>query len=112
MRSDPLFGLGVKVFEIGLELVLVDAPDAPAPKFYGGQLMASYQRVDLGDADVEIGGDLLQRHESGHDAGSLADVSRAAHGRSLAKLASVWLDWRTLASNSVNKNRRGRWTFR
>jgi hypothetical protein len=42
----------------------------------------------------------------------LADVSRAAHGRSLAKLASVWLDWRTLASNSVNKNRRGRWTFR
>lgn len=112
MRSDPLSGLGVEAFEIGLELVLVDAPDAPAPKFYGGQFMASYQRVDLGDADVEIGGDLLQRHESGHDAGSFAGVSRAAHGRSLAKLASVWLDWRTLTSSSINKNRTGRWTFR
>ncbi len=111
MRTDPLFGLGVEAFEIGLELVLVDPPDAPAPKFYRGQLMASHQRVDLGDADVEVGSDLLQSHESGCDTGPFAGVLRFAHSRSLAKLASVWLDWRALAPTNVERTR-GRWMFR
>ena len=111
MRTDPLFGLGVEAFEIGLELILVDTPDAPAPKFYRGQLMASHQRVDLRDADVEVGSDLFQSHEAGCDTGPLAGVLRFAHSGSLAKLASVWLDWRALASTDIGRTR-GRWTFR
>ena len=111
MRTDPLFGLGVEPFEIGLELLLVDPPDAPAPKFYRRQLMASHQRVDLRDADVEVGSNLLQSHEAGCDTGPLAGVLHFAHSGSLAKLASVWLDWRSLASTDVGRTR-GRWTFR
>lgn len=112
MRSDPLSGFGMESFEIDLELVLVDAPHAPAPKFYGGQLVTSYERVDLGDTDVEIGSDLLERHESGHDAVAIARVLRAAHGGSLAKIPSVWLHWPVLTSKGVDNKRGGRWTSR
>ena len=111
MRADPLFGLGVEAFEIGLELALVDPPDAPAPKFYRGQLMASHQRVDLRDADVEVVSDLFQSHKAGCDTGPLSAALRFAHSRSLAKLASVWLDWRALASTDIGKPG-GQWTFR
>ena len=111
MRTDPRFGLGVEAFEIGLELVLVDPPDAPAPKFYRGQLMVSHQRINLRDADVEVGSDLFQSHEAGGDAGPLAGVLRFAHCGSLAKLASVWLYWRALASTDIGRPG-GRWTFR
>jgi hypothetical protein len=34
-----------------------------------------------------------------------------AHSGSLAKLASVWLDWHALASIDIGRTR-GRWTFR
>ena len=110
MRSDPLSGLGMKAFEIGIEVVLVDAPDAPAPEFYGRQLVTSYQGVGLGDADVEIGGNLLQRHESGDDGWSFAGVLPAGHGGSLTKLTPVWLHWPPLTSTGVGKTCSGPWT--
>jgi len=111
VRPDPLSGLGMEAIEINLELVLVDAPYSAAPKFYGGQLVTSHQGVDLGDADVEISGDLFERHESGHQTGSFAGVLSAAHGRSLAKLASVWTNVPLFTSRNLEETR-SPWTSR
>jgi hypothetical protein len=108
VRSDPLSGFSMESFEIHLELVLVDAPNAPAPKFYGGQLVTSYERVDLGDTDVEIGSDLLERHESGRDALAIARVLRTGHGGTLANIPPVWLHWPVLSFRGIDIKRRDR----
>jgi hypothetical protein len=55
----PSLGLVVEPLDVGLELALVDPPDAAAPDLDGGELARPDERVDLGDAHAQVGGDVL-----------------------------------------------------
>lgn len=60
MGLGPLGGLLLEAFEPGVELVLVDPPEAAAPDLDGGELAGADQGVDLGGADVEVGGEVVE----------------------------------------------------
>lgn len=70
MRFSPRLGLLVKFLDVSLELLSVDAPHPAAPDLYCGQLARTDERVDLGNADAEIRGHVLQREETGLDLGT------------------------------------------
>ena len=59
MRPRPFLGLLVEPFDVGLELSLVDAPHSPATDLDRGELARSHERVDLRDADAQVGGNVL-----------------------------------------------------
>ena len=67
MLKSPLTGLLVQPIDVGLQLLLVDAPHAPAADLYRGKVPTAHQRIDLLDADTEIFRHVLQSHEPGLD---------------------------------------------
>lgn len=70
MLFSPRLGLFVEPFDIGLELLPVDPPYAPAPDLDRGELARPNERVDLRDADAQVGGNAVQRQEAGLDLGT------------------------------------------
>jgi hypothetical protein len=67
MSVNPLLGVAPKPVYIGVELPAIDPPNAAAPDLYPRQLIGPDQRVDLTDADCEIGGDVIKGEEAGLD---------------------------------------------
>src|SRR5215218_4834908 len=65
----PVGRLLVHALDVALELQAVHPPDAAPAELDRRQLAAADQRVDLGGADVEDRGHVLQRVEPGLDAG-------------------------------------------
>ena len=63
MSLSPLLGLIMEPLDVGLELVAVNAPDAPASDLDRGQAPGPDQRVDLGNAHAQIRGDVLEGQE-------------------------------------------------
>ena len=59
----PFVGLMVEAFDVRLELQAIDPPDAPTPDLDRGELTRPHQRIDLGDAHVEVVGHVFKRHE-------------------------------------------------
>lgn len=54
MLKGPLTGLLVQPIDVGLQLLLVDAPHAPAADLNRGKVPTAHQRIDLLDADTEV----------------------------------------------------------
>ena len=63
MFSGPLLRFLVEFVEIGVELIPVDPPHAPAPQFDGGETSGPNQGVDLRHADAEVIGHVFKREE-------------------------------------------------
>lgn len=71
----PLSGLAMEPVDVGLELFDIDAPHAPAPDLDGRKLPGSHDRIDLGDADTEVGGDVFESEEARLDPGAVGLLS-------------------------------------
>jgi len=54
----------VEPLDIGLELLPVDAPHAPAPDLDRRELSGPDQRVDLRNTHAEVGGHILEGQET------------------------------------------------
>lgn len=87
MGLRPLLGLLMEALDVRLQLSLVHAPHASPADLDGGKLSGANQRVDLGDADAEVGGDVLERKKAGLDEGSVAVAMGAAPGAHAPKIA-------------------------
>ena len=72
MGARPFSGLIVESFDVCLELIAIDPPDAPAAYLDGGKSSGPHQRVHLRNAHAEIDRHVLEGHETGF------------HGRGLA----------------------------
>ncbi len=59
MLKRPLPGFFVHPVDVGLELLLVDAPHSATPDLYRGKVPAAHQRIDLLDANAEVLGYVL-----------------------------------------------------
>ena len=70
MRFSPRLSLFVQFLDVGLELLPVDPPHAATADLDGRELARPHQRVDLGNADAQIGGDVFEREEPGLDLGT------------------------------------------
>ena len=64
MRFSPLLRLFVEAFDVRLELVPIDSPDATAADLDGGQFSRANQCVHLRNAHAEIRGHILEGQES------------------------------------------------
>ena len=87
MFPSPLVGFGVEPLDVGIELFAIDAPDPSSAYLHGRQLSRADQRVDLGNADVQIRRHVLECKKSRLDAGrppTLVDFMRIGHGHTLA----------------------------
>lgn len=76
MSLRPLLRLAVEPVDVFLELLLADPPHAAAPDLDGRQLPRPDQRVDLGDADVEVPSHVLEGEESRLDGRRTLRVGR------------------------------------
>ena len=95
MSLRPLLRFLVQSIDIGLELRLVDSPHAAAPDFDGRQFPRAHERVDLRDADAQVGGDVLERKETWLDGRLVPATSRAgfrAHAGKIAPSSGEHLD--------------------
>lgn len=63
MLSDPVLGLLVEPFDIGLELVPVHSPYPAPADLDAGQLVRAHKGINLLDTDREIRRDVLQREK-------------------------------------------------
>lgn len=59
MILGPFLRLAVKTFDVLVEPAAVDPPDAAAPDLDRRKRPRPHQGVDLGDADVQVRGDVL-----------------------------------------------------
>lgn len=64
MPPGPCLRALVEPVDIGLELLLVDAPDPPATDLYGGELAGPDQRVNLRHAHIQENGHIVQGKEA------------------------------------------------
>ena len=69
MLFSPHLRLFVKAIDIGLQLLAVDPPHSSAPDLDRGELARSNERVDLRNADAQVGRDVFESQESGLDVG-------------------------------------------
>ena len=89
MSIHPLLGFLPEPVHIGVELTAIDSPDAPTADLYPGQLIGANQRVDLADADREVGRNVIEGEQAGLDnrpgllGGSEAGL---AHATSVARM--------------------------
>jgi len=67
----PFVSLTVEAFDVRLELPAIDPPDTPTPDLDRGELTRPHQRINLGDAHVEVVGHIFERHEPRFGAESL-----------------------------------------
>ena len=67
VRPRPFVGGLVEALDVGIQLPAIDPPDSTAPDLYRGKLPRAHQRVNLRDADVEVIGHVLERHEARFD---------------------------------------------
>ena len=87
MRLGPSLRFVVKPVDVGLELRLVHPPDAATADLDRGELARANERVDLGDADAQIGGDVLEREKAWLDGRLVPATSRAGFRAHLPKIA-------------------------
>jgi hypothetical protein len=95
MGLGPLLSLVVQPVDVGLELGLVDTPNAAPADLDRGQLARANERVDLRDADAQVGGDVLEREEAWLDGRLVPATSRAgfrAHAPKIAPCRDELLD--------------------
>lgn len=69
MFLSPVLGLFMQPLDIRIELVAIDSPDAPPTDLYRRQFSGSNQGVDLGHADTQISGHVLESKKARFDAG-------------------------------------------
>ena len=74
MLFDPLLGLRVGPLDVRLEVVAADAVVAAAADLGRAEFAAADEGVALGQADVELLGDLLAGEEAGSNALRLGGV--------------------------------------
>lgn len=87
MRPRPLLSLLMETVDVRLELCLVDPPDASAADLDRRELARAHERVDLGNADAEVGRDVLQGEEARLNGGAAPPPPGTrfrAHPRKLA----------------------------
>ncbi len=117
MSLRPFLRLLVKLLDVRIQLIPVDAPNPSAPDLDGGKLTRTDERIDLGNAHAEKGRYILEGQEARlylRPAFTAAGVCSGHHAtlaphpggsRHLTTFAPVWLRW--------TRNGRGRlWTSR
>lgn len=65
MRFGPGLGFLVEPLDIGLQLVAVNPPHASSPQLDRRKATGADERVDLGNAHVQVRGDVLEGQEPG-----------------------------------------------
>lgn len=88
MILSPLLGFFVEPVDVFLELTTIDSPHAAAPDLDSGELAGTDERVDLGHADAQVGGNSVQGEETRFDLG---------HRRTIAVVRVGYLNLRTFA---------------
>lgn len=95
----PALGFLVEPLDVFLELASVDPPHPAAPDLDSGQLARTDQRVDLGDADAQVGGDVIQGEEARFDLGHRGTIAVVRVG--YLNLRAFALVWWSLAGGGV-----------
>lgn len=96
----PLLGLLVKSLDVLLQLAPIDPPHASAPDLDRRKLAGAHERVDLGDADAQIGGHVVQCEEARLDLGHRQTIAADRAGYlNLRAFALVW--WALLGGGSL-----------
>jgi hypothetical protein len=110
MALGPRPGLFVEPVDVDLQLLAIDAPHTPATELDGREVAGPHQCVDLRNADVEVGGHVLESQEARlHDrSGPTVVLGRrwAIHPRTIAPgavgyryltlFAAVWFSTRAI----------------
>lgn len=109
MSVNPLLGFAPEPVHISVELTTINSPDAATADLYPGQLIGADQRVDLTDADREVGRNVIEGKQAGFDnrPGVLGGSETGlAHAQRLARMTIfTWLCRRLLLFE-------GRWATR
>ncbi len=64
MSVHPFLGVAAEPVHISVELATINPPDAAPSDLYSGKLIRADQRVDLANADCEIGRDVIEGEET------------------------------------------------
>jgi hypothetical protein len=94
MCSSPLLRGPVHALDVGLELRSVDSPHAAAADLDRRKRARPNERVDLGDADVEKRGNVLERVEAGLYAGRSASFRTPVRGPRHGSTVASTCPWR------------------
>lgn len=95
----PLLGFLVEPLDVLLQLPSIDTPHAPAPDLDRRQLAGAHERINLGNADTQIGRHIVQSQKARLDLGHSRTI--AADGDGYLNLRTFALVWRALAGGAA-----------
>jgi hypothetical protein len=88
----------MEAFEVRLELVAINTPNPATADLDGWERSRANERVNLRNAHVEVGSDVLQGQETGFKRGRALVRS---HGPRITAGARRYVDWSTFTSICV-----------